>query len=841
VLKAAQDSGRIFFDEGCFFRPIPAKNATGTPMDRKAVILKRSLHHMNLKNHSRVSGNAFGSIKFFICSILSLLASVAVSLAATGDENWDGRFGVPGAGEIRTILVDGNDLYVGGQFSADAIGGVRASYIAKWNGTGGWSPFDTNLVEAVNVITVKGGIVYAGGVFNVTNNENARALAKWNGTNWTSLGAGVTNESLSSLVAVNAMAWNGDDLYVGGSFTKAGGVNAGSIARWDGTNWFPLGVTGLTGGINAIAVIGNEVYVAGSFTTIAGVSANSIAKWNGSSWSALGTGLTQSGGSQAGQVFALAVDGTNLYVGGYFTAAGGLPNYGFAKWDGTNWSQPGGVGSSGTVRAISVQGTNLYVSGTFTSVGALTPTGGVIATNIARWDGANWSGVGGGQNGTGYALAADANTLYSGGTFSMAGGVVVNSIGKWDGTNWKALGRGFDVSLAAVATQGTNVYVGGSFSRAGGVAINRIARWDGADWQPLGGGVSGEVAAIALTSSNLYAGGSFNTAGGVMVNRIAKWDGTNWFPMGSGVNVGVNAIAVYGNEVFIGGGFSTAGGSNATRIARWDGANWFPMGSGANGLVNAMVTRGNDLYVGGAFTTISGTNANRIARWDGTRWFNLGTGIGSSVVDALATQGDDVIAGGTFVTAGGVTVNNIARWNGSSWSALGAGVNGNVAAIVVSGNDIYAGGFFTTADGFSAKGIARWNGSAWSALGSGVAGFNPNQTSSVLALGKGSNGEIYVGGGFGYAGLKPASFFNIWHPPAPPPFLAGLSAVSGGNLVLSWPSQTNGLYQILSTTNLAQPFSPLGAPIPASGTNTSYTNAAGTDPARFLQIQQLQP
>jgi hypothetical protein len=795
---------------------------------------------MNLQKRRPTSGNPFNRLGFFVCGVLSLLISVTVSLAAPGDENWDGRFGVPGAGEIRTIFVDGNDLYVGGQFSADAIGGVRASYIAKWNGNGGWSPFDTNLTEAVNVVTVKGGIVYAGGVFEITSNENAIALAKWDGTHWTSLSLGVTNELLSSLAAVNAMAWNGDDLYVGGSFTKAGGVNAGSIARWDGTNWFPLGVTGLTGGINAIAVISNEVYVAGSFTTIAGVAANSIAKWNGASWSALGTGITQSGGIQAGQVFALAVDGNDLYVGGFFTAAGGLPNYGFAKWNGTTWSQPGGVGSSGTVRAISIQGTNLYISGTFTSVGALTPTGGVIATNIGKWDGTNWSGVGGGQNGTGYALASDAKTLYSGGTFSIAGGVLVNSIGKWDGTNWKALGRGFDVSLAAIATQGTNVYVAGSFSRAGGIAINRIARWDGADWQPLGGGVSGGVSALAATESFLYAGGSFVTAGGVTVNRIAKWDGTNWSALGTGVNVGVNAIAVYGNEIFIGGGFSTAGGTNATRIARWDGTNWFPMGPGANGLVNAMVTQGSNLYVGGAFTTISGTNANRIARWDGTQWFNLGTGIGSSVVNALAVQGNDVIAGGTFVTAGGITVNNIARWNGSSWSAFGAGVNGQVAALVVRGDDIYAGGFFTTADGISAKGIARWNGSAWSALGSGVAGFNPNQTSSVLALGAGSDGDIYVGGGFGYAGLKPASFFNIWHTPAPPPFLTGISVVSG-SFVLSWPSQSNGLYQILSTTNLTQPFRPLGAPIPASGTNTSYTNAMESNPSQFLQVQQLQP
>jgi uncharacterized protein (DUF2141 family) len=40
-----------------------------------------------------------------------------------------------------------------------------------------------------------------------------------------------------------------------------------------------------------------------------------IAKWNGSAWSALGTGVDS-------YVYALAVSGTDLYAGGYFTMAG---------------------------------------------------------------------------------------------------------------------------------------------------------------------------------------------------------------------------------------------------------------------------------------------------------------------------------------------------------------------------------------------------------------------------------------------------------------------------------------------------------------------------------------
>ena len=49
-----------------------------------------------------------------------------------------------------------------------------------------------------------------------------------------------------------------------------------------------------------------------------GTAANKIAKWDGASWSALGSGI---GGGNL--VAALTVSGTDLYVGGQFTTAGG--------------------------------------------------------------------------------------------------------------------------------------------------------------------------------------------------------------------------------------------------------------------------------------------------------------------------------------------------------------------------------------------------------------------------------------------------------------------------------------------------------------------------------------
>ena len=70
----------------------------------------------------------------------------------------------------------------------------------------------------------------------------------------------------------------------------------------------------------AIAVSGNDLYVAGQFTTAGGVAATNIAKWNGTNWSALSSGL----GDEFQYVNALDVLGSDLYAGGFFTNAGGI-------------------------------------------------------------------------------------------------------------------------------------------------------------------------------------------------------------------------------------------------------------------------------------------------------------------------------------------------------------------------------------------------------------------------------------------------------------------------------------------------------------------------------------
>jgi len=113
------------------------------------------------------------------------------------------------------------------------------------------------------------------------------------------------------------------------------------------------------------------------------------------------------------------------------------------------------------VHAIALAGTNLYVGGTFSFI---SPN---LANFVARWDGAHWTALGAGVDNTVTSLAAIRGDLYVGGTFANAGGIRVNHIARWDGANWSALGSGTSGEVDALAVSGGALCVGGNFTTAG--------------------------------------------------------------------------------------------------------------------------------------------------------------------------------------------------------------------------------------------------------------------------------------------------------------------------------------------------------------------------------------
>jgi hypothetical protein len=333
---------------------------------------------------------------------------------------------------------------------------------------------------------------------------------------------------------------NPPSLFIGGRFDTAGGVTVNNIARWNGTEWSAVG-GGVSGGSATVLSLaagragttGFALYVGGSFTSAGGVVANNIARWDGTSWSALGTGTSGNGGwvrairSYTPSGFG---PGPMIYAGGDFTNAGGVAVNFIARWNGTAWSALGTtVGTSGGVFAMTEYNGNLVVGGAF-------PTAGMVTCNfIANWNGTAWSAIGPiaspGVNSTVRALLVDGGALYVGGSFTSAGGMPANRIAKWSGSSWSALGTGTSGAVRALAVFddecGRAIYAGGDFLTAGGVTTNFIARYVGGTWKGVGGGMLSTVRALQPYFTNsvtaLYAGGDFTTAGGIPSNYFAKY------------------------------------------------------------------------------------------------------------------------------------------------------------------------------------------------------------------------------------------------------------------------------------------------------------------------------
>jgi hypothetical protein len=342
-------------------------------------------------------------------------------------------------------------------------------------------------------------------------------------TGWSQVGGG-TNGPVNALAVDSA-----GNLYVGGNYITAGGVTVtcNFIAKYSTTgDWSALGTgtKGTNGTVNALAFdSADNLYVGGTFTTAGGVTCNNIAKYSTTGdWSALGTGTKGTNGT----VKTIAVDSSdNLYAGGEFTTAGGNSCNYIAKYTTTGgWTALSGGGTNNYVLVIAVDSAdNLYVGGHFTTAG------GVTCNRIAKYSTTgSWSTLGG-TNSYVYAIAIDsADNLYVGGQFTTAGGVSYNRIAKYSTTgSWSALGTGTNHIIRAITVDSTdNLYVGGIFTDAGDVTCNYIAKYTTSTttWSALGRGTASHVYALAVDSTgNLYAGGGFTTAGGVSCKYVAKY------------------------------------------------------------------------------------------------------------------------------------------------------------------------------------------------------------------------------------------------------------------------------------------------------------------------------
>jgi RHS repeat-associated protein len=400
--------------------------------------------------------------------------------------------------------------------------------------------------------------------------------------------------------------------------------------------------------VTAMTVHGTDLYIGGYgyMSTNNGPALNSLVKWDGTNWSGMGCSQLEGTGVEPnllGMVpYAIAVDGTNIYVGGQYMGDSGTI---LAKCIGTNWLDLGGTnipsqyyspspdGPPVTINAIAIVGSDVYVGGDFV---------GDADTNIQYIARLNPSDLSpepiAGLNGPVFALATIGNKLFAGGTFTNAGGnSSANYIAEWDGNVWTNLGTGVGGlnsfgkpgAVYALAACGSNLYVGGDFTTVGGhTNANGIARWDGKQWTTLHDGLIGggssyngndhfrsyspyknipsmRVLSISTRGNTLFVGGAFTRAsqgtGQTLVNYIAKaeWSEQSqtwtWTDLDEGVtgenylinnNYIVTSTAIMEGstpgsyDLFVGGSFDRVGSAQISDygMARWSVGRPYPAG-----------------------------------------------------------------------------------------------------------------------------------------------------------------------------------------------------------------------------------------------------------------------
>jgi hypothetical protein len=616
---------------------------------------------------------------------------------------------------------------------------------------------------------------FIGGQFVTAAGVTVNHIARFDGSAWSAMDGGVKIGGSTGVYALQVFDdGNGPALYAAGNFEKMGGQDIYSVARWTGSDWVGLG-PGLNGTAYSLLAFddgsGTSLYVCGKFSqTRDGQPLAKIAKWDGASWSALGNGLT-GGADQYGARCMVAHDdgsGPALYVGGDFSTGGGPSGPYIGRWDGASWSAVGLpiMESNGngvmTLAEFDEDGPGgsapgLFAAGRFDRIGN---TSGYL--NVARWNGAAWSKVGGGLVGDQEHLPKAATlavfddnsgpALYVGGEFQFAGLVGAKNLARWDGSTWTKLGKGTDGAVTGLIELTENLgepILGafGGFSTAGGIRSPYFAEWTGLEWLGRGNSISmdgngggGYVSALAEFDDGngpaVYAGGTFNYAGGLQTSGVARWDGSQW----SNVAGGIPGSGVY--TLKAGDGETPelfAGGNFAYSIARFDGSVWGAMewgltspggnSTGVWAIENGKGFGGGELFAGGAFRAGGGIDAFCLASTDTHSWKTY-PGLHDEtfkVISYDAGTGPALYVGGAPGLFGHDLYSGLVKWDGQEWAAVGGGIDGTVRCMAVfddgSGPALFVAGYLgkDLGNGVVAHGVLRWDGSQWSDLHGGVA------------------------------------------------------------------------------------------------------------------------
>jgi hypothetical protein len=334
---------------------------------------------------------------------------------------------------------------------------------------------------------------------------------------------------------VNAVAYLGGTVYIGGSFSSVGGQPRNRLAAFDAasgtlSSWNP----NANGIVRALKVspAGTRVYAAGDFSAVGGAARSRIAALHPTSGNAFGWSPYVNDSVKS---VTTSNSGATVYAGGDFDSAEGAGRRHLAAFNATSGnlsttfkpSISNGTGNFATVLSmdVSADGNTLYFGGDFALVnGTSRRNAAAVSTGVATlraWSPSATADVVGEVT-----VSASGRTVFTGGR--SAGGYV-QAYGPTVGGSpvWNVATNG---DVEAIVVSSSILYVGGHFTNIAGADRGHLAalRASGGgleSWNPDANGVFGAFGA-AITSSRVAFGGEFTQVAGEAHQGVAQFSGT---------------------------------------------------------------------------------------------------------------------------------------------------------------------------------------------------------------------------------------------------------------------------------------------------------------------------
>lgn len=345
--------------------------------------------------------------------------------------------------------------------------------------------------------------------------------------------------------------------------------------------------------------------------------------------------------------------------------------------------------TNGSVYAMAVSGNVVYMGGSFSQVGPADGSGWVARQNLAAFDMSSGLALAWNPRADAAvrALTCDSGVVYVGGDFDRVGGVFRSRVAAVDEISGAVTGwnPGANGSVQALATDNTTVYAGGRFTSFGGSPRPYAAACDKAtgalrtSWNPS---PNSFVRSIAVTSSTVFLGGNFSTVGGQNRRGLAACDaGGALLPWDANVDLYVYTVVPYGNTLYVGGLFNSVNGQSRRNLAAIDVASAvaLPWSPETNGAVNALAVAGDTVYAGGLFSTIGGFPRPYLSAVDRLTGVPPDCGFDPDYpVHCLTLTSDSMCVGGDFTYIGTASKRGFAAFGGTvpgstvqEWKAYG--------------------------------------------------------------------------------------------------------------------------------------------------------------------------